>query len=157
MDERVAICQHILETQRDYLRLIHGGKPIEWLETDVTMAQLKTMMILYFSGPVSMGELADTLGTGVSTVTGIIDRLVDHNLVAREEDPRDRRIVVGRLTAQGLQVVERLYLTARDRLNAVLDQLTLEELHLISQANDLLCKAAVQAFPRGNAEIAAPR
>src|SRR5947209_18278382 len=107
MDERERLVAEYLELQRGVGRLIHRGMPGEWLETEVTMSQLKTLMVLYGLGQATMGELADALGTGVSTVTGIVDRLVEHGLVVREEDPRDRRVVVGHPTSDGLALVDR--------------------------------------------------
>ena len=46
-----------------------------------------------------MGQLAASLAVTLSTVTGIVDRLVEHQMVVREEDPHDRRLVVCRLRA----------------------------------------------------------
>lgn len=93
-----------------------------------------------------MSELAEALGTGVSTITGIFDRLVEHGLVVREEDPHDRRVVVGRLTPAGAEVVDRFHLTARDRLGRVLAELTPDELRVVARAAVLLRNAARRAF-----------
>ena len=152
MDERTQAIQAVLDLNREFIRAMHRDKPREWLDIgDITMPQMKALLCLYGMQKASMGELADALGTGVSTVTGIFDRLVDHGLVTREEDPHDRRVVVGRLTPAGAALVDRLYLTARDRLGCVLDQLTLEELQLVIRAIDALNRAAKRAFSKTTA------
>lgn len=108
---------------------------------DITMPQLKTLICLYGMGKASMGELAEALGTGVSTVTGIVDRLVDHGLVVREEAPYDRRVVIGRLTPQGTALVDRLHVETRERFTQILQQLTLDELRLVARAGGVLKRA----------------
>lgn len=153
MDERTEVIQAILDLYREFGRNMHRAMPREWLDVcDITMPQMKTLLCLYGMQKASMGELAEALGTGVSTITGIFDRLVDHGLVTREEDPHDRRVVVGRLTPDGLALLDRLYLVARDRMSRVLDQLTLEELRTVSRAIESLNRAVMRA----SATAAAP-
>ena len=147
MEERERIIAEILDLHRDAMRLIHGGLSNEWLETEITMPQFKTLLVMFLRGKASMGELADALGTGVSTVTGIVDRLVDHGLVTRDEAPHDRRVVVGRLTPKGEVLVERLYLTQREAVARAFNQLTLDELRLVARAFSLICDAAHRAAP----------
>jgi len=147
MDERERLVGEYLDLNRDLGRRIHRGMPREWLETEITMPQLKTLMVLYGMGQATMGELADALGTGVSTVTGIVDRLVDHGLVVREEDPRDRRVVVGHPTGEGLALIDRLLTATRDSLGRVLGQLSLDELHLCVKAQQLISDAASRVCP----------
>jgi DNA-binding MarR family transcriptional regulator len=132
----------ILDLNREIVREIHRGIPHEWLETEVTMPQLKTLMVLYGMDQATMGELAEALGTGVSTVTGIIDRLVEHGLVQRVEDPRDRRIVVGRPTAAGVALVDRLLGAARDQMRRFLERLDPAQIHLVAESTRLLHRAA---------------
>jgi DNA-binding MarR family transcriptional regulator len=52
-----------------------------------------------------VGALAEHLGVNPSTITGHVDRLVRQNLVRREEDPADRRIVRNFLTEDGFATV----------------------------------------------------
>ncbi len=146
MDERERLVAQILDLHRDFARQLHRRMPQEWLAAGLTMPQLKTLLVLYGMEKASMGELAEALGTGVSTVTGIVDRLVEQGLVVREEDPTDRRVVVGRPTAAGITMVDRLLLAARDRLGQILSQLTVEELRVVAQGSRILCNAATTAF-----------
>ena len=56
--------------QREIMREIHRGIPYEWLETEITMPQFKTLMVLYGMEQASMGELAEALGTGCRQLQG---------------------------------------------------------------------------------------
>lgn len=146
LDRRARLVEEILDRQHQMGRLVHGGVPREWLDVEITMPQLKTLLVLYGAGPASMRELADALGAGVSTLTGIVDRLVEHGLVVREEDPRDRRVVVGRLTPEGEALIDRLLIALRDRMSRVLDRLTLDELAVVADACRLLQDAAAEVY-----------
>jgi 4'-phosphopantetheinyl transferase len=144
--DRRRLINEVLDRNREISREIHRGIPHEWLETEVTMPQFKTLMVLYGMEQASMGDLADALGTGVSTVTGIIDRLVDHGLVLRVEDPRDRRVVVGRPTEAGITLVDRLIGAARERMGVVLGGLTTDEIRLVAESTRLIHQSATGAF-----------
>jgi DNA-binding MarR family transcriptional regulator len=144
--ERDQLIEHVLELHLEISRQAHRCVPREWIETEVTMPQMKTLMVLYGMGQATMGELADALAIGVSTVTGIVDRLVEHGLVARAEDPRDRRVVVGRLTKTGCEVVDRIVVMHRDRMRRMLGQLTTEEIGQVAKGAELLLRAAHVAF-----------
>jgi DNA-binding MarR family transcriptional regulator len=147
MDEREQLIGEVITLYRDVGRELHRWLPREWLENELTMPQYKTMLVLYCTERASMGALADTLGTGVSTVTGIVDRLVEHGLVTREEDPADRRVVVGRLTPAGAALVDRLILATRGYLTRVIETLSNDELRLVAEAMTLLRDAATRAVP----------
>ena len=56
------------------------------------------------SGELHMSELVARLGVSLSTVSGLVDRVVDHGLATRREDPVDRRQVVVGLTDRGHRV-----------------------------------------------------
>jgi DNA-binding MarR family transcriptional regulator len=140
--DREQLINEIADDFRCTFREIHRGMPHEWLDTEITMPQFKTLMVLFGMGQATMGELADALGTGVSTVTGIVDRLVDHGLVVREEDRHDRRVVVGRPTAKGLELVDRLMVATRELTTRALSRLTTDELNHVAKAARLLRRAA---------------
>lgn len=149
--ERPALVDEIVHLNHDVRRQFFCDIHRIWLDVEITMPQLKTLLVLYGMDRASMGELAVALGVGVSTLTGIVDRLVDHGLVVREEDQRDRRVVVGRLTPAGAALVDRLIVAARDRLSSVLAELSLDELRLVARAFAVLDRATQRAFGHNGA------
>jgi DNA-binding MarR family transcriptional regulator len=140
--DRRRFIAEILDLNREIMREIHRGIPHEWLETEVTMPQFKTLMVLYGMDQATMGDLAESLGTGVSTVTGIVDRLVEHGLVQRVEDPRDRRVVVGRPTEAGVALVDRLLGAAREQMSRILEHLGSDELRRVAESTRLVHRSA---------------
>src|SRR5437588_6971759 len=86
------------------------------------MAQLKGRFALADS-PMTIGQLADALGSGKPAASILVERLVQLALVERAEDPLDRRRTIARVTPQGEELVARLRQGGRDRLRAWLSRL----------------------------------
>ena len=84
-------------------RLADSHEP-EFLEIDVTMPQAKLLYLLGASGDLHMSDIVARLGVSLSTVSGLVDRIVDHGLATRREDRVDRRQVVVALTPGGRRV-----------------------------------------------------
>jgi DNA-binding MarR family transcriptional regulator len=59
------------------------------------------LILLSTEGPLAHSDLAQALGVGLATVTGLVDRLVARGLIERVEDATDRRIRRAKLTAAG--------------------------------------------------------
>jgi DNA-binding MarR family transcriptional regulator len=140
LEERAELIRQVLDLQTCLYRSL--GPAREWLEVELTMPQLKVLFLLYWEGAASMGRLASSLGVTLSTATGIIDRLVEHGVVQREENPHDRRIVVCRLTTQGMETMERLHQAGRSRLASLLDGLSIRDLRTVAAGLDVLSAAA---------------
>jgi len=62
-------------------------------------SEIETLAMIERHGVLSAGEIARR--TGFTTVTHLIDRLLDDGWVTRREDPQDRRRVLVELTAAG--------------------------------------------------------
>ena len=67
----------------------------------VTGPQRLVLRVVGLSPGLSAGDLAATLHVHPSTVTGVLQRLVQQKLLDRVDDPRDRRRAVLRLTKPG--------------------------------------------------------
>jgi DNA-binding MarR family transcriptional regulator len=85
-------------------------------------------------GAPAMTDLARQLGLQPSTVTALIDALVEHGLVERLEDSEDRRMVRVQPTALGRQKKEAHRRAHRKRLMECLDGLEDAELGQIEAA-----------------------
>lgn len=128
-------------------RLADGHAP-EFLEIDVTMPQAKLLYLLGALGDLHMSTLVARLGVSLSTVSGLVDRLVDHGLATRHDDPADRRQVVVGLTPAGTRFIDHFReLNARlmRELLAVLDD---GDLSLLRDAFAALERAASQLANR---------
>ncbi len=67
----------------------------------ISVPQLNCLVALYENGPLSLSGIARQVLVKSSTVTGIIDRLEQKDLVRRTRTSPDRRIVVVELTEAG--------------------------------------------------------
>ena len=72
---------------------------------------------------VTINDLAKQLLIRHNSAVGLVDRLADQRLVAREPAPEDRRKVYLRLTAKGDRLLERLAEVHREELRRIAPQL----------------------------------
>src|SRR5262249_59901715 len=142
-DERWELIRQILDLQTDLYRSLRPAR--EWLEVELTMPQMKVLFLLYSDGVARMSQLASCLGVTLSTVTGIVDRLVEQGMVQRQEHPQDRRLVVCRLTSRGSETVERLHQAGRGRMAALLDGLSVDDLRTVVAGLAVLAAAAAHS------------
>ncbi|MFI5889058.1 MarR family transcriptional regulator [Actinoplanes sp. NPDC051513] len=111
----------------------------------LTLSQFKILMLLSRHGNVSGGELAGLLGIGLAALSGMIDRLVQQDLVARSEDLRDRRVRRIGLTRKGTQLIESIFNAGEAKMRQLLSRLSAEELEVVARASELLVKAAEES------------
>ncbi len=124
--------------------LIHGfnpGRDLAWMTCDLTMPQLKALIYVTKNEGATSGQIASKLGVGLSTVTGIVDRLIEQQMVSRREDPRDRRITRVLPTPSGRVLVEDLLQYRNEAVNAVLSQLDPDQLDTVESAFRYLLEA----------------
>jgi DNA-binding MarR family transcriptional regulator len=130
--------------------------PEEWSEIDLTIPQLKTLVLLRRSPTTRMGVIAGFFGTSLSSATSMVDRLVEKGLIERISDPRDRRVVVCQLTPQGREEVERFWRIEQMSLVKLADNISFEDLQTVVKAAEILCEASA-AFHEEAAGETAPR
>ena len=107
-DHQAVVIEEIIETQRSISRAVAASVPSVWMELDLSMAQLKTLMTLYNCGAASIGQIAESLDIGQPTASHLVDRLVQTQLAQRTEDPLDRRRTLAQLSPGGEELAERI-------------------------------------------------
>ena len=95
------------------------------------MTQLRLLFLLRPADGLSAGAIADQLSVTPSTLTRIMDRLVRHDLVRRETDCNDRRLVRHHLTAGARRIIEEMERFGRARMDRILARLTPLELERV--------------------------
>lgn len=131
------------------LRALHTDAT-PWLDLDLTMAQLKALMVVVQTGGVSSRGLADRLSISAPAVTPLVDRLINQKLVRREDDPADRRVVLIQPTARALSLYEKLMETSRTTVASVVNELSAAEMPRIEHALAELLNAAGQVLARAH-------
>ena len=127
-DQRALLVDEILKTSEKLFNIIKPRIPLEYLSSDITIAQLRVMMVLYTDGPSKMSAIANQLEVALSSVTGIVDNLVKKDLVIRQADSLDRRLVICCLTSAGEELLNRLWMMGRTEMEKLLEGLSEEQL-----------------------------
>lgn len=142
---RAGLVEDIVRLAASTYKALPHAIPSEWVELDVTMLQLKTMLLVYIDGPISVGSLASRLQIALPTVSGVLNRLERRGLMERQRDQADRRLVICQLTEEGRERIDRLWELSWARLAKLLEPMTLEQLRIVSEAMTLL-HASAQAL-----------
>ena len=92
MEDRAGLIARIEAAEDDFRQSLLRLCGAELFSVDLTMTQLRVLFVLGASGALSAHDLADALGVGPTTLTGIVDRLQARGLVKRIPDGHDRRV-----------------------------------------------------------------
>jgi len=136
------LVENVLQLGEKVFRELFPMLPTEWLKLDVTMPQLKVVLLLYMSGSVRMSDIASALGVSLATATGVIDRLVERDIVQRESQPEDRRVVLCRLSEKGQKMIGGLWQLSRDSLRELLSAIEPAKLELVNEAVEAIAQAS---------------
>ena len=98
------------------------------LKLDLTPAQIKVLMSFDLAGSYTMTDLGRMNAVTVSTMTSMVDRLVQCDLVARCYDAHDRRKVLVCLTGNGRKTIAHIMNIRRRELERFLGGLTALEI-----------------------------
>ena len=84
--------------------------PAQLLKTeDLSPTQYNVLRILRGTlGGLPCGEIASRMITRDPDVTRLLDRLGKRGLIARRRETKDRRVVLTRITSEGLELLARL-------------------------------------------------
>lgn len=127
-----------------------------WMDLELTMSQLKLLLLIAANDGSRVGDLAHRLGVTPPTVTTSLDRLVGHGLVRRVDDAVDRRLVIARLTIPGRELLQRLHLHTGNDLHdciVALDEESLRCLLIGMEALHRAYQARCDPAPGGNGEL----
>ena len=80
----------------------------EVTEGQITTVQWLVLEHLASQGPCPMSDLSNVMHRQCSSMTGMIDRLIRLDMVERQRDPKDRRVVRVRISTKGRQLVRRI-------------------------------------------------
>jgi DNA-binding MarR family transcriptional regulator len=139
--DKEEIIENILQLSDRAFRDLLPMLPKEWLHLQITMPQLKVMFLLFISGPSRMSVIASALAVSLATATGVVDRLVERDLVIREGEPDDRRVVLCRLSDKGQELISGLWQLSRNQFGELMRILAPSQLLLITEALEALIQA----------------
>ena len=109
--------QALLRASRAFVGLT--VRSLSQVETDVTLPQLRALVVLANRGSLRSVDIAEELQVNPSTGSRMTDRLVAKGLVRRVRSTDDRRVVRLRLTRAGKEIVERVMAQRRAELERI--------------------------------------
>ena len=127
-NETEDLTHRIVRLSGDVFRAIKVSVPPEWLSSDLTLAQLRVLLLLHTEGPSRMSAIAQATGATLPTITGTVDLLVKKGLVVRRDDPSDRRLVITELSPAGKAMMGKMWSQGEEQMEKLLGGLSREEL-----------------------------
>lgn len=114
----------------------------------VSLPQLHILLILSERERMTVSELAALLSISIPSASAIADRMEENDLVSRERDVSDRRVVHISIADHGREVVDNLVGMQKDKVRRLLDMLTMEELDHVVQAMSAIRRAVERVQER---------
>ncbi|KHL16050.1 DNA-binding MarR family transcriptional regulator [Mumia flava] len=96
--------------------------------SELSIQQLKVLTLAVHRSPVTAHDVAETLGVSAATVSGLVGRLVDRDLLVQEPDPRDGRARRLRATEAGQDALEEVASFHLQQSRELLERMTDEEI-----------------------------
>ena len=132
------LLRYILQRSEEIFNALSPGVPTEWFSSDLTVAQLRVLLVLKSQGPTRMSDIAASLGITLPTATGIVDKLVKKKFLSRETDSSDRRLVICSLSPAGQENINRLWTSSQFQMEKLLTGLSVEQLRKAADVADML-------------------
>jgi DNA-binding MarR family transcriptional regulator len=104
-----------------------------WIDLDLTMSQLKSLLYINYQENVCIKDLSKILNIAQPNVTTLIDYLVKQELVTRAENLEDRRKLVLRTTPKAKKLISGLRDSLWIEISGQLMQLSLEHLEMLGK------------------------
>jgi len=89
----------------------------------LTPTQASVLGLIAFRGPLGLTELAQLEGVNPTMLSRVVGRLTELDLIQRDPNPEDLRVIQVEATEAGREVHERVKLLRTEAIGACLDQL----------------------------------
>lgn len=96
-------------------------------DTGLGTSDFAVLEALLHKGPLPVNTLGKKVLLTSGSMTAAVDRLMERGLVARTEDPRDRRVRVVALTAEGKRLIKPAFARHAEDLEQVVSVLSPQE------------------------------
>jgi len=137
------LTRHILQRVEEIYRLMGTSVPEEWLSSDMTVTQLRMLLLLQSFGPLRMSDIAAKLQVTLPTTTIIVNNLVRKNMAQREANPQDRRLVICKLSPEGQKLINKLWDSGRIAIEKLLEGFTAEQMQKTAEMAELFYRNAL--------------
>jgi len=132
--------EEMLTAMKRIMSLIKQNFERDFKKMQVTQSQILAMRLLNQYGDMKVSDISRELDLSNSTVSGIIDRLVEKKIVKRKRSEKDRRIVMITLAEEYRQPVKKHLNAFAQKMRRALSTTTEEDLDSIMQGLEKLEK-----------------
>ncbi len=132
--------EEIFSVIKRIMWLIKQNFEKDFKKMHVTQSQILVMRVLNYYGDMKVGDISRELDLSNSTVSGIIDRLVEKKIVQRKRSEEDRRIVMISLADEYRQPVKKQLNAFAQKMRKALSTITEEDLDSVIQGLEKLEK-----------------
>lgn len=115
---RHELAGNILKTLPSFFKALI--KDLDWSSCEVTVQQFHLLHFVDVENGKSMSHYSEQMGIPKPNVTVIADKLSEEGLIERALDPKDRRVVILKISQEGKKCIER---TARKMKNEIVSKL----------------------------------
>jgi MarR family transcriptional regulator, organic hydroperoxide resistance regulator len=154
--QSLAVEQTVVAYREYWTAMLQMAEPF-WFQLDLTITQLKGLVVLEVRKEITVGGIAEALGVGRPSASILVEQLVQAKLATRAEDPADRRRSIVCLTDEGRDLAARLHRGEEQSMGALFARLQADELAALTQGLNALTQAMVAARPRPDPDAAHPR
>lgn len=133
--------------QRQFMQLLDSER------FRLTLPQFYTLLYLQqMAGNCKMSDLADATYQSAASLTGVVDRLLEKQLVARTRHPRDRRQVMVVVTPLGSELIAEVKEARRAQMQAALAALPRQDVEALLGLLDQVIAGMLCVLSQNNAD-----
>ncbi len=139
-----AIMQISWLSQRQFMQLLDDER------FRLTLPQFYTLLHLHqMADECKMSDLAEATHQSAASLTGVVDRLLEKQLVERTRHERDRRQVMVVVTPRGSAMIAAIKEARREQMQAAMAHLHGEDIDLLIRLLDRMLEGMTRVLERG--------
>lgn len=139
--ERSDLVERYREDRQALTAMLVGEFMDPILDLDLTLHQLKIVMLVASGQAASARGISDRLGLSAASVSATVEKLVSLGYLRRSADPRDRRVTVLEPTRRALRIFNRLT-DRREASDGLLEELSADDLRALATGVAAVRRAA---------------
>lgn len=140
--ERAAVLASLRAMRRTMARDFMASAVAALDDSDLTLVQMATLMLLEGCGEVTVRALGERFGRSTSAASRMLDQLVRRRLVSRVVDKTDRRVRRVALAARGRAVIEQMLSDRAEAQWQIMQRLSVRDRAQVTRAMRILQHAA---------------
>lgn len=112
----------------------------------LSLSQFRVLEVLLRLGATTQATMCEEMRASHATVSVTTARLVARGLVSQRRDKKDRRMMMVRLTAQGQELIKRLFPLCAKMIRAQMSALTNREQKILQRLCEKLGEGDLRSF-----------